>query len=190
MIRLTVIASAIVFMASFSADKGQKIKLPYPDAAITVVLPQGFTPLEEGLIAEKYPAAKKADAVYSTKDLDVDFAFNVTRTSWPDNNIQMFGKFNKATIMSIYDKVVFAKDTVVEIDKRKFLIYEFDAVAKGEFKLEENQTKAPLKQYYYLAYTFHNKKVLLFNFNCHQKLKKKWKNDAAKIINSIRFSAL
>jgi hypothetical protein len=190
MFKLKLLAIALIAFCSFvPAEKMVKIKLPYNEAGLYVMLHESFKPLEEGYIAQKYPAAKKADAVFSTEDNWVDFAFNIARTQWEDNDLEMFVKFNKATLSTLYDKITYEKESIEEINGRKFAIYEFVAMQKADYKTQElGVTSGPVKHYYHLVYTIHNKKVLLFNFNCPFKHKKKWQPESAKIMASIKFA--
>lgn len=187
MIKLKILVLLLIIVSSFApSEKMVKVKLPYEAASVTVMLHESFKVLEEGLIAQKYPAAKKTDAAFTTEDNWVDFVFNVARTQWAENDIELFAKFNKSTLLTLYDKLTFEQEQIIEINKKKCVVYEFVAMQKIDYKNSELGSKGPVKQYFYLVYTIHNDKVLIFNFNCPFKYKKKWQPEAALIMNSIK----
>lgn len=163
-------------------DQHKLVKTKITDN-ITVKLPKSFYPMTADDLARRYPSVRKPLGAYTNEDRLVDFSVNISATQWSPTDVKMAKDFFKASIYNLYDRVNMIKEEVVELDKKKFIVFEFDSRLEGEkFDLEK---KDPIRKYSYIQYLIINGKTIVFSFNCPVQLQEEWQDIATEIMNSV-----
>ena len=150
---------------------------------ITVSLPTEFRLMTEQEINSKFVYTRRPMALYTDYGASVDFTINRAYNRWNAGDLDILKDFYKANIMSLYDEVTFLKESVEEIDGKKFAVFEFTALIKPEEEAIANDT--PLRTYNYIQYTIVNNSTLVFNLSCALNHMSKWKVVAPAIMQSV-----
>ncbi|TRX59383.1 hypothetical protein FNH22_09455 [Fulvivirga sp. M361] len=180
MFKSILISSIVLFVLPFQ-NKLVKTKV---NESITVSLPDNFYPMSPEDIAQRYPSVRSPVGAYTNESRLVDFSVNVSATAWRERDVFIAKDFFKASIFNLYDKVNMIKEDVVEIDGRKFIVFEFDSRINGEaYSLDK---KEPIHRYNYIQYLIVNGKTLVFSFNCHSRFKEEWQGKASRVMSSIK----
>lgn len=152
--------------------------------AITVSLPQNFYPMSEYDMAQRYPSVRKPVGAYTDDARMVDFSINISATQWREQDVDIAKGFFKASLANLYDRVNFIQEDIKTIDKKQFIVFEFDSRIEGEqFSLDN---KDPVRRYTYIQYLIINGKTLVFSFSAPVQLKEQWQEIAAEIMDSIK----
>jgi hypothetical protein len=172
----------MVVLCSFDGPKFVKTRITKD---ITVSLPADFTPMSDDDMAKKYYTYRKPTAMYTNQDRVIDFGLNQTATPWRQQDLPMLKDVYKESIRTMYTKVDFMQDSIVTLNKRNFIVFEFlsEVVDDDPASLRKGSV---VRQYSYLQYTIKDNKVLIFNFTCPAQFYKKWQETARKIMESIK----
>lgn len=164
-------------------EKPLKIKLVKKNIGgfLNVALPKDFTEMGDEDIAKKYPSYIKPLILFGSEDRNIDFGFNISRNIW-GNDLKMLKLFYKASIVNLFQKVSFIQDTVATINSRQYVLFEFISEAENK----EMEKKLPsIKNYSYFLYSVEKNRILVVMFNSPARLRKKWSEAAANIIQSL-----
>ena len=174
----------ITLLALWVLPPQHKLVKTKVNESITVSLPDNFYPMSPQDISQRYPSVRSPIGAYTTESRMVDFSVNVSATAWRESDVFMAKDFFKASLYNLYDKVTMIKEEVVEMDKMRFIVFEFDAKINGEaYSLDKRE---PIYRYNYIQYLIINGKTLVFSFNCHNRLKEEWQPKASEIMQSIK----
>jgi hypothetical protein len=171
----------LIVLFGFAPPKLDKIKL---DGGITILVPQGWRPMDNMDFSERYPSVRAPLAAYTNDERMVDFSVNISATQWPDTDIELAKSFFKASIVNTFDKVDFITEGVREKQGKKFIYFEFDSRVNGS-KREEGLNSAILK-YSYIEYFIGSGRTIVFSFACPVKLKQEWQATAHKMMDGIK----
>jgi hypothetical protein len=167
-------------LVAFSPSKLIKTKV---NKEITVGLPEALKPMSNADIAQRYPSVRAPLGAFTNTDRLVDFTVNISATQWPDANVDMAKKFFKSGITNLYDRVEFLDEGNREINKKKFVYFEFVSRVNGNNRqLGEQQT---IQRYTYIQYLFEPKRTLVFTFACPKELKEDWQAIAKDVMKSV-----
>src|SRR4249920_1949885 len=114
----------LIALCGFAAPKLIKTKIAN---GITVLLPSDWKPMDNLDFTERYPSVRAPLAAYTNDERLIDFSVNVSATQWPDTDLELAQKFFKASIMNSFDRVVMINEGVEEINKKKFIFFEFES---------------------------------------------------------------
>jgi len=167
-------------LVAFSPSKLIKTKV---NKEITVGLPEALKPMSNADIAQRYPSVRAPLGAFTNTDRLVDFTVNISATQWPDANVDMAKKFFKSGITNLYDRVEFLDEGNREINKKKFVYFEFVSRVNGNNRqLGEQQT---IQRYTYIQYLVEPKRTLVFTFACPKELKEDWQAIAKDVMKSV-----
>ena len=169
----------IFFLA---ADKPKLIKTKVNDA-ITVSVPRGWNPMDALDFTQRYPSVRAPLAAYTNLDRTIDFSVNISATQWPDSNLELAQKFFKASLMSMFDRVEMIDEGIHEVNKKKFIFFEFDSRVSGT---RQEGFQDPVLKYTYIQYLLEPGKTLVFTFNCSRRDKQDWQETARTMMKSIK----
>ncbi|MCG8321037.1 MAG: hypothetical protein MI921_16160 [Cytophagales bacterium] len=151
---------------------------------ITLLLPEDLIPMTDEDFALKFISPKKPLAVYTNHQRVVEFSINESNTTWKDSDLELMKSFYKSSILSLYDQVKFLQEDIQDINKKKFVIFEFTSRVKGDKASLANQRD--VKKYTYIQYTIKNGKTVLLNFNCPLRDQPYWQPVIKQVMGSIR----
>jgi hypothetical protein len=172
------IALFMVLLLFFAANTRKLVKTKVTKE-ITMSLAEELFPMTDDDIARKYPSARRPVAMYTDPSRQVDLGVNVSTGRWREDDLEMLQRFYKSTIMNLYNKVDIDREEIQEINKRKFVVFEFTSEVT-----EEN--KAPIQKYTYIQYTVAGGQTLVFNFTCDLKQKALWGETAQAMMQTIK----
>lgn len=182
LIRATLVCICLAWLTA--ASKPKKTILY---KGIYATLPSDFTVMSDDDIAQKYPTYKKPLAMYTHKSNEADFGVNHTANRWVNKNLEVLRDMYKSTISSVFADVEwFNEGEIREINGRKYVLFEFISELRDERRPNEIATVA--KKYTYIAYTVHDNRVLIFNFNGTASQKHVWTPVAESVINSLEIN--
>lgn len=163
---------------SFTSDKLVKVKL---NDKVVVYIPESFTPMTKEDMELRYESYRLPLALYSDPTRLVDFGVNRSYSRWQPEDLEMMGEFYEASLLELYDKVTFIEKGVKEVNKHKFVYFEFQSVV-----FPENDYQDSARKYTYLMYGLSDGTTYLFNFTCDQYAQKDWQSTARDMMNQIR----
>ncbi len=166
-----------------SADRPKLVKTKISDG-ITVSIPQGWRPMDGLDFNERYPSVRAPLAAYTNEERLIDFSVNVSATQWPDSDMELAQQFFKASIMNSFDRVDMIEEGVHEINKKKFIFFEFESRVNGMKRKEGFQD--PITRYTYIQYLIEPGKALVFSFNCPKRDKAEWQETARVMMKAIK----
>lgn len=166
---------------AFASDKFIKTKI---NDDITVSLPSSMVKMTDDDIVVRSTMVRAPLAAYTNADRDVDFTANISATQWPDANLDVASKFFKANLYNLYDKIDMINSGTYEVNKKKFLYYEFESRVNGN-KLKEAE-RLPIYRYIYVQYNIEKSRTLVFTFSCPRDKREDWQPVAHKIMKSVK----
>lgn len=170
----------VLLLTSLAPVKWVKTKLPN---GITVSIPDQLTPMTPDDLAQRFPSVRAPLGAFTNNDRLADFSINISATTWPDGDVDMAGKFFKASLQNLYHRVDFVDEGIKTIKKKKFIYFEFESRIVGERK--QGLTDAVLK-YTYIQYLVQKDRTLVFTFSCPKDLREEWQPVAHEMMNRIR----
>lgn len=175
--------TSLLFVLSLIAASSKLVKTKIAED-ITVGLPTEMHAMTPEDIAQRFPSVRAPLGAFTTEDRLIDFSVNVSATQWPDGNLEMTKSFFKAGIVNLYDKVDFVNEGIIESNKKKFIVFEFESRTNGDRK--QLGSTDPVLKYTQIRYLIQPGRTLVFSFNCPKELRRNWEKTASEIMNSIR----
>ena len=171
------IAFFIFCFAGYSQIILEKISLL--DNKVTILAPKSFARMTEEMLAVKYPAgANKPQWVLTDEDGTVNLAYNYTNSAIDDNGIPAFTDQMLAVLKTNRKDIVFIDDGILLKEGKNIGYIKFISQAKDQ------------KVFNYMFYISLDNRLLLFSFNCIEKLRKKWEVKADEMAASLRLHDL
>lgn len=175
-----------LFLAAFifvSADRPKLVKTKVSDG-LTISIPQGWRPMDGLDFTERYPSVRAPLAAYTNDERLVDFSVNVSATQWPDTDLELAQKFFKASITNSFDRVTMIDEGIHEINKKRFIFFEFESRVNGNKQREGYGD--PITKYTYIQYLIEPGKALVFSFNCPGRVKAEWQETARLMMKAVK----
>ena len=169
-----------------AADRPKLVKVKINDE-ITVSIPQGWNPMDGLDFTQRYPSVRAPLAGYTNLDRTIDFSVNVSATQWPDKDLALAQQFFKASLMSMFDRVEMINEGVQEVNKKKYIFFEFDSRVNGA---RQEGLQDPVLRYTYIQYLLEPGKTLVFSFNCLRRDKQEWQETARLMMKSVKVKSV
>lgn len=170
-------------IACLAADRPKLVKTKVNES-ITVSIPQGWRPMDDMDFTQRYPSVRAPLAAYTSEDRMVDFSINISATQWPDADLALAQQFFKASLMNTFDRVEMIDQGIQEINKKKFVFFEFESRVNGN--KQQEGFKDPVLRYTYIQYLVESKRTLVFSFNCPKRLKEDWQETARLMMKNVK----
>jgi hypothetical protein len=172
----------LIALVSLAADRPKLVKVKVSDT-ITVSIPKGWMPMDALDFTQRYPSVRAPLAGYTNEERTIDFSVNVSATQWPDTDLELAQKFFKAGVLNMFDRVEMIKEGIYEVNKKKFIFFEFDSRINGR---QQEGLQDPVLRYTYIQYLIEPGKALVFSFNCPRRQKEEWQETARVMMKSIK----
>lgn len=169
-------------LALLAADRPKLVKVKVGDD-ITVSIPQDWNAMDALDFTQRYPSVRAPLAAYTNMDRTIDFSVNISATQWPDKDLEIAQKFFKSSLLSMFDRVDMISEGVQEVNKKKFIFFEFDSRISGT---RQEGFQDPVLRYTYIQYLLEPGKTLVFSFNCPRREKQDWQETAKLMMKSIK----
>jgi len=173
----------MVLLVSLAADKPKLVKTKVNDA-ITVLVPQGWRPMDGMDFTERYPSVRAPLAAYTDEQRLADFSVNISATQWPDKDLELAQKFFKSSLMNLFDKVEIISEGIRETGKKKVIYFEFTSRVNGN-KRQEGLSD-PVLRYSYVQYLLGSQRTVVFSFNCPRRIQQEWQETAREMMTGIK----
>lgn len=173
-----VFAAALLVSLAFTSEKLMKVKL---NDEVTIAVPKTFTPMTQQDMELRYESYRLPLALYTDSDRLIDFGINRSYSRWQEKDLEMMGEFYKASILELYDKVKFLSEGVKEVNKHRFVIFEFQSIV-----YPENEFQDAVRKYTYLMYGISNGTTYVFNFTCPSSMQDEWQPTAQEMMDAIK----
>ena len=174
---------ATILLMATARPKLMKVKV---NDAITISVPRDWNPMDALDFSQRYPSVRAPLAAYTNLDRTIDFSVNISATQWPDADLEIAQKFFKASLMSMFDRVDMIEEGVVEINKKKFIVFEFDSRVNGA---KQEGLQDPVLRYTYIQYLLEPGRTLVFSFNCPRREKQEWQETARLMMKNVKVKA-
>ncbi len=173
----------LLALTFISSDTPKLVKTKV-SASITISIPKGWRPMDGLDFTERYPSVRAPLAAYTNDERSIDFSVKVSATQWPDTDIDLAKQFFRASITNSFDRVEMIDEGVHEINKKKFIFFEFESRVNGNKKGEGFQS--PVIKYTYIQYLIEPGKALVFAFNCPKRNREEWQKTARDMMKAIK----
>lgn len=171
---------SIVFLAF---DRPKLVKTKISDN-LTVSIPKGWRPMDAMDFTERYPSVRAPIAAFTNEERVADFSINISATQWPDTDLGIAQKFFKASIMNMFDRVEMISEGIHEVNKKKYIYFEFESRVNGNRTQVGQQD--PVLKYSYVQYLIEPNRTLVFSFNCLRRDREQWQPTAHAVMKSIK----
>ncbi len=171
----------IFFLFSFDSSRLVRVKI---SDDISVMLPKEFRPMDDLDFNERFPSVRKPLAGYTDEDRMIAFSVNISATQWPDSDLEIAQKFFKSSLMNMFDRVDILNEGISEVNKNKFVFFEFESRVNGKTMALEQQS--PILEYTYIKYLVEPNRTLVFSFSCPRRMRPDWEVTARAIMSSIK----
>lgn len=171
----------LVILTASDKPKLTKIKV---NQDLTIYVPNTWRAMDAMDFSQRFPSVRAPLAAYTSEDRMVDFAVNVSATQWPDADVEISKKFFKASLMNMFDRVEMIKEGVHEVNKKKFIFFEFNSRMNGNRK--DEGSKDPILRYTYVQYLVETGRTLVFSFSCERRMQEDWQSTAREMMSKIK----
>jgi hypothetical protein len=180
--RLGLYCVCLLTLFLVAADKPKLMKVKVNDA-ITISVPREWHEMDALDFTQRYPSVRAPLAAYTNMDRTIDFSVNISATQWPDTDLEIAQKFFKASVISMFDRVDMIAEGIHDVDKKKFIFFEFDSRVSGT---RQDGLRDPVLRYTYIQYLVEPGRAIVFSFNCPRREKEEWQETARKMMAGIK----
>lgn len=181
--QLTLSSLCLIFSLSLAiAQPMQKVKLA--DGNIKLKVPKNFYEMTPEDMVLRIPSVRNPLAAYSSIDRMTDFNVKVSATQWRKTDTEIAGRFFKAGIYNLFDRVTMIDEGVKTINKQNFIVFEFESYLAGD------NGQPPDRKYNYIMYFLGLGRTLVFSFRCPERQKEEYMPIVPDIVKSIKIKGM
>lgn len=144
------------------------------DGKVKLLAPKELSPMPDDMWTTKYGQRPKPTMVLSDNDGEVNLIADMRQQRASEDQIGPFKDFQLQQLKSKRPDLELIIDGVKSVNGKKV----------GYFKFLTQAVDQKVFNYYFFIVV--DDKVLLFTFNCTEKLRKKWESTADKIVESLQ----
>ena len=167
-------------------------------SGISIEMPKAFSKMDEASIIKRYGMHQIPLAIYTdgtgltslSVNQRTDSLYNSTKIKYKGSNMETAKKdlnleksFLKSTYLRLYEDVEFIQDTLVLINDKDFVVFEFEGNLRG---MDAKGNATFTKNYNYIQYGFEKNRTTIFNFNCPHDEKGRWQPVARYIMSTAK----
>ena len=184
--KIGVIILVLALTNAFAQDqsvKPQKLK-KHKFEWVKFKLPEDFIEMEDEAFFRTTASAVKPEVAFRDPSAQVTFTINNSVNRW-GRDLALLQQFQRSNILAMHKKVDFAKDEIIEVKKRRYLVMAFDS--KIDDKTTPDGDKRVIKNYNYMVYTVKQGHLIAISLRLPNWMKDQgWVEAADEIVNSIR----
>jgi len=162
----------VVSLYSFSQKNADTIAIL--DAKVKIVVPKELTPMSDEMFAIKYGNKKKPILILSDKDAEVNFLADLTPQPATENDLAAYRDFRIEQIKKNRSDFEIKDKGLKTVNGKKVAYFKFLSQAIDQ------------KVFNYYFFALVDGKVLLFTFNCIEKLQKDWEAKADTMLSTLK----
>ncbi|MEM7109786.1 MAG: hypothetical protein AAF519_16290 [Bacteroidota bacterium] len=152
--------------------------------SITMMLPDNLYAMSADDISRRYPSVRQPIGAFTNESRLADFSVNISATRWRAEDVDLAKGFFKSSFYNLFDRVEMINEEVVDINDKRFIVYEFDSRLNGDPSSFE--AREPILRYNYIQYLIVKGRTIVFSFNCHPRVKEDWKPVVLEMMSSIK----
>jgi hypothetical protein len=166
---------ALIFIpvCSFGQIKLEQ-KIFLANNKVEIMVPNTLTNMSEEMWALKYQKRARPVLVLTDTDAEVNLVADLTAQPAAESQMASFKDFQMAQLKKSRPELLFLGDGVKTVNGKKL----------GYFKFLSQAIDQKVFNYYF--FTVVDGKILLFSFNCIEKLKSTWEKTAEEMVASLK----
>jgi hypothetical protein len=158
----------------FSFGQTKLDTVSFLSGKVKILAPEELKPMSDQMWTLKYQQRTRPVLVLSDEDGEVNLIADMTQQPASESQLASFKDFQIQQLKSRRPDLELLSDGVKTINGKK----------AGYFKFVTQAIDQKVFNYYF--FTLVNGKILLFTFNCIEKLQKKWESTADQIVASLK----
>ena len=170
---MKLLALILIPVCSFGQIKLEQ-KVSLANNKVEILVPKNLANMSEEMWALKYQKRARPVLVLTDADGEVNLVADLTPQPAAENQMAAFKDFQMAQLKKSRPDLVFLGDGVKTVNGKKV----------GYFKFLSQAIDQKVFNYYF--FTVVDGKVLLFSFNCIEKLKAAWEKTAEEMVESLK----
>jgi hypothetical protein len=174
------LAALLLIFPIIQDGKWKKVKI---GENISMSLPEEFYDMTPEDIAQRYPSVRRPLGAFTNGQRIVDISVKVSATQWRTEDTPIAKDFFKSSIINLYDQVEFFREDVETINKKDFIVFEFDSRINPDQTLENRRA---VRKYNYVMYRIQDMTTYVFTFQCPVQVKDQWQEAAENIMQSVK----
>jgi hypothetical protein len=144
------------------------------DARVKIVVPKELTPMSDEMFAIKYGNKKKPILILSDKDAEVNLLADMTPQPATENDLAAYRDFRIEQLKKSRSDLEIKDKGLKTVNGKKVAYFKFLSQAIDQ------------KVFNYFFFALIDGKVLLFTFNCIEKLQKEWEAKADTMLSTLK----
>ena len=140
---------------------------------VKILAPQDLSPMTDEMWTAKYQKSTKPIMVLTDDDVELNLIADITQQRATENQIASFKDFQIQQLRAKRPDLNLLSDGVKTINGKRV----------GYFKFVTQAVDQKVFNYYFFSIV--EGKILLFTFNCIEKLQKKWESTADNIVTPL-----
>lgn len=167
---------AILFpLFSFSQIKVDQ-KMSILNGKVEFLVPKELSKITDEIWKIKYGNAKQPVLALSDKDGEANLIGQMTNQDWEEANLDEYKNFRIENLKKTRPNLKVLEEGNKEINGKKVVFFKFMTEA------------VDTKIFNYYFFTVVNGKILIFTFNCPEKLKSSWETVGDQIVSSLKIN--
>ena len=141
---------------------------------LTLLIPQGFSIMDEEMLSLKYPSERRPTLVYTNESGSINLAINHTKDRMPQTDIGAFHKQMDGMFRNLYPSATWFESGVIDINGREWLT----------LNLRTPAIDTEIRNI--MVGTSVEGRLLLVSFNVTKEQEDQWLEPAKAIVQSLR----
>lgn len=164
----------LLLIPVFSFSQSRMDTVRFLNGKVKILAPRELKPMSDQMWTAKYQKRVRPLLVLSDEDGEVNLLADMTPQPAAENQLASFKDFQIQQLKTRRPDLELLSDGIKTINGKKVGFFTFVTQAIDQ------------KVFNYYFFTIVDGKVLLFSFNCIEKLQKKWEHTADQIVASLK----
>ena len=165
---------ALLLFPLFSFSQGKFDKINLLENKVEILAPKELSKMTDQMWSLKYQKRERPILVLTDENGEVNLIADMTKQPAAENQLASFKDFQIAQLKKSRPDLKVLEDGVKTINGKKVAYFKFLSQAIDQ------------KVFNYYFFTLVDGKILLFTFNCIEKLQTTWEKSADEIVASLR----
>jgi hypothetical protein len=149
-------------------------KMSILDEKVEIFTPKELSKMTEEMWKIKYGNAQRPVLALSDKDIEVNLIAQFTNQKWKEKELAEYKDFRIANLKKTRTDVQILEDGVKDVNGKKVGFFKFMTQAIGD------------KIFNYYFFTVVDERILIFTFNCTEKLRNVWEKIADEMVATLK----
>ena len=149
-------------------------KISLLDDKVEILTPKELSKMTDEMWKIKYGSALRPILAFSDKNIEVNLIAQFTNQKWEEKELAEYNDFRIDNLKKTRTDVQILEDGIKDINGKKVGFFKFMSQAIGD------------KIFNYYFFTIVEERILIFTFNCAEKLRSIWEKTADQMVASLR----